>query len=210
MVGRTWTASAQDHPDSGGQVGSTVVVKVLLVVVVFLLVTLGLVLMQPRPDPGAVVVSVDVQPEALPVVEPGIVATPPPEPATSQEIVPETEVTRAAASLLELRQQLASRETSHLLRRPVAGLAPDARHLDLPRLVTDVLTGFGYEVVPNDRLHVLLVQALADQKSDAYIDALLNTALARDEFEPPARLQTINGRLNTPMLLDALVRRASG
>ncbi|MEL6617306.1 MAG: hypothetical protein AAFP16_00405 [Pseudomonadota bacterium] len=206
MVGRVHQASVQGHPETGGQDRSTVVVKVLLVVVVFLFVTLGLVLLQPRPDP--LVLAAEQEPPAqqpVPVAPaPVIVEAPQPEPAPAFVIEAEPEVTRAAASLLELRQELASQETSQLLRGPVAGQA------DLPRLASDVLDGFGYPVTPGDRLHVLLVQALADHKSDAYIDALLNTAMARGEFLPPAQLQTANGRLDTPKLLDALVRRVSG
>ncbi len=218
MVGRAQKASVQGYPESRGQDRSSVAVKVLLVVVTFLLVTLGLVLLQPRPEP-VVFSQVQEPPErpVQPLAEPDATASAPvvaeaprPEPLPAPVEVVEPEVTRAAASLLELRQELASQETSDLLRRPVAGAGPDAQHTDLPRLATDVLTGFGYEVAAGDRLHALLVQALSDRKSDAYIDALLNTAASRGEFLPPARLRTSSGRLDTPKLLAALVRRVSG
>jgi hypothetical protein len=79
----------------------------------------------------------------------------------------------------------------------------------LHKLTASVLTDFGYAPRPGDRLHQLLVQALADNQSDAYVDALLNTAAGRGEFAIPLGLQAVDGRLNTEALLYVVrVRKA--
>ena len=45
------------------------------------------------------------------------------------------------------------------------------------------------------------MQALAEGQSNAYIDALLNTAAGRGEMSVPVALQTASGRLDTDTLL---------
>ena len=199
--------------------GSAAKITIMMVVSTFLLVTIILVALQPRPGPEpqpvAEVAAPPVTPEPVkpapapvietverqPVLEP--VA---PQPASS--LVVEQEVTRADASLLELRQSVQSREASDVLHQLAIqdGTGPD----NLPVLARNVLGGFGYRVGADDRLHALLVASLSNQKSDAYIDALLNTAAARGEFTPPFSLTTPTGRLNTPALLQAMVRAARG
>ena len=72
-------------------------------------------------------------------------------------------------------------------------------------LASDVLAKFGYRVGADDRLHGLLVQALAEGQSDAYIDALLNFAVTRGDFRAPVALTMSSGRLNMDALLQELV-----
>lgn len=72
-------------------------------------------------------------------------------------------------------------------------------------LASDVLAKFGYRVGADDRLHGLLVQALAEGQSDAYIDALLNFAVTRGDFRAPVALTMSSGRFNTDALLQELV-----
>ncbi|WP_147109630.1 hypothetical protein [Tateyamaria sp. syn59] len=164
-------------------------IKLLLVASAFLVVTIVLILLQP----GSM--------------------TPPTEPvATAQgaEVVSDAEVavTRADASLLDLQSVTASEAVSRQLRQPIRLTDTDARHTDLRSLTSAVLIGFGYTPQPGDRLQALLVQALTEGQSNAYIDALLNTAAARGEFPLPHQLTTAAGRLDTDALLVALVRQS--
>lgn len=199
--------------------GSTAKITVLVVVMAFLLVTIALVALQPSPHPTAPLVA-EVEPEpqpvaaslpvtsapALPVESLAVVppAPEPPKPAPSPVVA--QEVTRADASLLELRQAVRSNEASDVLWQ-LAG-SPGAGPDNLPLLARSVLGGFGYAVREGDRLHALLVASLSNQKSDAYIDALLNTAAARGEFTPPYALVLPSGRMDTQSLLQAMVRAA--
>ncbi|WP_299684049.1 hypothetical protein [uncultured Tateyamaria sp.] len=184
----------------------------------FLVVTVALVAMQPRPQPAPPWLT-EATPEPAPPVEQVLAAATPPEPVVPTEqiaiapapepqpvLVVEQEVTRADASLLELRQAVRSSEASDVLRQLAGstGAGPD----DLPLLARNVLGGFGYPVRRGDRLHALLVASLSNQKSDAYIDALLNTAAARGEFTPPYALVLPTGRMDTNSLLQAMVRAA--
>lgn len=180
-----------------------------MVVMTFLLVTIALVAMQPRPE-AAPPVTAEVAPAPAPIAplpEPPVETVefiPPPAPAPAVEQV----VSRADASLLELREAVRSREASDVLHQLAlnAGSGPD----DLPALARGVLGDFGYRVRNGDRLHALLVASLSNQKSDAYIDALLNTAAARGEFTPPFALVLPTGRMDTGSLLQAMVRAAQG
>ena len=182
-----------------------------MVVMTFLLVTIALVAMQPRPAP-VLPVTAAVAPAPAPVaplpeapVE-TVEYIPPPAPAPAPVV--EQVVSRADASLLELREAVRSREASDVLHQLAlnAGTGPD----DLPALARGVLGDFGYRVRSGDRLHALLVASLSNQKSDAYIDALLNTAAARGEFTPPFALVLPTGRMDTGSLLQAMVRAAQG
>ncbi|MEL7165282.1 MAG: hypothetical protein AAGL96_07375 [Pseudomonadota bacterium] len=190
----------------------------------FLLVTVLIVSLQPRhvseppqiiaepvrvaPAPPAPIPETEAPAEVLTVKaavpEPAAVSIPPA--PTPQSIVVESQVTRADASLLELREAVASSHASHLLRQASAGGAP----IDLRQLARSVLGDFGYPVRDGDRLHGMLVGALSNQKSDAYIDALLNTAAARGAFTPPEALTLPTGRLDTQALLRAMLLAARG
>ncbi|MEL7259983.1 MAG: hypothetical protein AAGK69_01320 [Pseudomonadota bacterium] len=188
----------------------------------FLLVTVVLVALQPRsaaaptfsaeaPEEQAAqpVIAVAVAQEPVEEIEVVAVTAPAPAPAPRPTpVVAEQQVSRADASLLELRQAVRSREASDVLRQlaGTTGSSPD----DLPSLARSVLGGFGYPVREGDRLHALLVASLSNQKSDAYIDALLNTAVARGEFNPPYALTLPTGRMDTYTLLQAMVTAASG
>lgn len=217
--------SAVSSDKSRNSAMSSAKITLLMVVMTFLLVTVVLVALQPRSaaaptfsaeasEEQAVepVVAVAVAQDPVEAVEEiDIVAVTAPAPAPAPRPTPvaaEQEVSRADASLLELRQAVRSREASDVLRQlaGTTGSGPD----DLPSLARSVLGGFGYPVREGDRLHALLVASLSNQKSDAYIDALLNTAVARGEFNPPYALTLPTGRMDTYTLLQAMVTAASG
>jgi hypothetical protein len=166
--------------------------KMLLIAAAFLTVTIGLVLLQPGVDP-------DQDPQVA-------VVAPPEQNASLPE--PPTEVTRADASLLDLDTLSASEAVSRQLRQPIRLTDTSIGHRDLRTLTASVLEGFGYRVEADDRLHALLVQALTEGQSNAYIDTLLNTAATRGDFIMPVQLRLTSGRLNTPALLTALVRQS--
>ncbi|MEL7092052.1 MAG: hypothetical protein AAFN94_09990 [Pseudomonadota bacterium] len=191
----------------------------------FLLVTVLIVSLQPRqeaeapqiiaepvrvaPAPPAPVPETEAPAEVLTVqaAVPEAVVTPAPPPKpVPRSIVVESQVTRADASLLELRQAVSSSQASHLLRQASSGGTP----IDLRQLARTVLGDFGYAAGNGDRLHGMLVSALSNQKSDAYIDALLNTAVARGAFTPPDALILPTGRLDTQSLLQAMLIAARG
>ena len=167
-------------------------IKMLLIAAAFLVVTIGLILMQP----GAATDPVQrVAAEAV-VAAPSAAAEP--------------EVSRADTSLLDLSGVSVSEAVSRQLRQPIRLTDTDARHTDLRSLTVGVLAGFGHTVQAGDRLQALLVQALTEGQSNAYIDALLNTAAARGEFDVPRQLMTGAGRLDTETLLIALVHQSQG
>ena len=163
-------------------------IKMLSIAAAFLLVTIGLILMQPGFDPDVDHASAEA-----------------PEQPLSETA---SDVTRADASLLSIEAPSASQAVSRQLRQPIRLTDTDANHSDLRALTANVLAGFGYTAGPGDRLHTLLVQALTEGQSNAYIDALLNTAAARGEFVPPRNLQMSSGRMDTNRLLAALVDKA--
>lgn len=98
---------------------------------------------------------------------------------------------------------------SQQLVQPVRLIDKSSRPHDLSVLVTDALHGFGYAAAPNDRLLSLLVKTLAERQSDAYIDAVLNAALSRNEIAPPPVLIDRNGQLETDVLLNAVLNEVS-
>ena len=55
-----------------------------------------------------------------------------------------------------------------------------------------------------------LIWSVQTGKSDAYIDALLNSAAARGHFEIPARFATDDGRLDTPRILQGVMQSTLG
>ncbi|MEO0403057.1 MAG: hypothetical protein AAF214_11830 [Pseudomonadota bacterium] len=170
-------------------------IKMLLIAAAFLLVTIGLIVLQPGVDTGYGTHRADVAPEPAPLESVASI---------------EPEVTRADASLLSLNAPQVSEAVSKQLRQPIRLTDTDARHNDLRALTAITLAGFGYTPAAGDRLQILLVQALTEGQSNAYIDALLNTAAARGEFEPPRQLMLSSGRMDTDALLAALVHNAKG
>ncbi|WP_299371704.1 hypothetical protein [uncultured Tateyamaria sp.] len=171
---------------------STSNIKMLLIAVAFLTVTIGLILLQPGADPAT---------DQIAVIE---------DTAPLIDASPTPEVTRSDASLLDLDGLSASEAVSRQLRQPIRLTDTDASRSDLRSLTATVLAEFGYGVQSGDRLQGLLVQALTEGQSNAYIDALLNTAAARGEFTPPRQLMMTSGRMDTETLLVALVRYARG
>ena len=184
-------ADRQDEPDAPREDVSSSNIKMLLIAVAFLMVTIGLILLQPGADQATA---------------PEVAGTAPPLDAAEGD----SEVSRSDASLLQIETVSASEAVSRQLRQPIRLTDTDASRSDLRSLTAAVLADFGYAVTPGDRLHALLVQALTEGQSNAYIDALLNTAAARGEFEPPRQLEMSSGRLDTETLLIALVRYARG
>ena len=167
----------------------------MLIAIAFLAVTIGLILLQPGTDPATRTEIADAAPTA------DIVG----DTVAGADL---TEVSRSDASLLQIETVSASEAVSRQLRQPIRLTDTDASRSDLRSLTAAVLADFGYKVIPGDRLHGLLVQASTEGQSNAYIDALLNTAAARGEFTPPLQLQMTSGRLDTETLLIALVRYA--
>jgi hypothetical protein len=126
---------------------------------------------------------------------------------------PDDIVTRADIPLIALPEPVSpalSDPVSHQLRLPVRVTDRSARRHDLGALVTDALAVFDVPAGDADRLHVLLVRTLAEGQSDLYIDAVLNAALARGEFNLPPRLVTAAGRLDTDLLLQTVLEQVAG
>lgn len=165
----------------------------------FLMVTIGLIIMQPgAPAPQGTSV-------AAQIPEPTSAA-----PATSPRPPDTQAVTRNAATLLSpVALPSASEAVSRQLRQPIRLTNTDAAPRDLRSLTASVLKDFGHRPSGEDRLQALLVQALTERQSNAYIDALLNTAAARGEFNVPPRLTRADGRLDTSVLLAALIQRSA-
>ena len=75
--------------------------------------------------------------------------------------------------------------------------------VDMAALIEQAVKSFD----GTDKDHTLrsyLVWAISAEKSDAYIDSLLNSAAARGHFKPPDALLTQTGRLDTASLLSAI------
>ena len=183
-------------------------IKLLMIAAAFLVVTIGLILLQPG-SPAPTPTQVADVPAAPPSVAPAPVVAA--APATSLRPPATDTVARSAATLLDpVALPSASAAVSQQLRQPIRLTDTNAAHRDLPSLAASVLQDFGHAPRSGeDRLHALLVQALAERQSNAYIDALLNTAATRGEFAVPPRLERLDGRLDTMVLLAALVQRSA-
>ena len=166
--------------------------KLMLIAAAFLAVTIGLILMQPGSTPQLVAQNEVIDaPTAATVTEPARVIAPEPEQSAAQ-------VTRSSTSLLSVEGGQLEEDVSKMLRRPIR---LDGQQNDIRILAKTALAGFGHTAAPGDPLYDLLVQALAERQSNAYIDALLNTAAGRGEIVVPVALRTANGRLDTNALL---------
>lgn len=86
----------------------------------------------------------------------------------------------------------------------------EGRPVDLKRVTDRVLDWYGYSPRSGQKLQTLLVTALSQEQSDAYIDTLLNIAARRGDFVVSAHMRKANGRVDTEGLLAAVVRYASG
>mgnify|MGYP000518098408 CR=1 FL=1 len=98
--------------------------------------------------------------------------------------------------------QLAENEPTELTKTADLASVPSADYSNSEAVVMRSETSL---LSVGDRLHGLLVQALAEGQSDAYIDALLNTAVTRGDFRAPVALTMSSGRFNADVLLQELV-----
>ncbi|KUF10141.1 LysM peptidoglycan-binding domain-containing protein [Pseudoponticoccus marisrubri] len=100
-----------------------------------------------------------------------------------------------------------ARTTQSLL----AELGPEAatgQDLALQDMTQDVLAGLGALKPKSQGLDTLVVQALREGQSDAYLDALLNEARTDGRIAVPEALITSEGRVDTQTLLATLVQRS--
>ena len=87
---------------------------------------------------------------------------------------------------------------------------------DLRSMTSGVLAALGAATGPApgatgpQKLETLIVQALRQGQSDAYLDALLNEAAATGAVTIPAALVTSDGRVDTVTLLASLVQKSAG
>ena len=86
----------------------------------------------------------------------------------------------------------------------------EGRPVDVKRVTDRVLDWYGYSPKSGQKLQTLLMTALSQEQSDAYIDTLLNIAARRGDFVVSAHMRKANGRVDTEGLLAAIVRYASG
>lgn len=121
---------------------------------------------------------------------------------TAQDWTPD--VSRADASLLDPEPAVS---TAHRL-RTMTDAAGQPVHLS--RLTERVLNRFGYTPRSGKALQGILLTALTQEQSDAYIDTLLNMAARRKEFVISGQLRLANGRPDTETLLATLISYASG
>ena len=179
-----WLSESEDPHAEGASSN----MKLMLIAAAFLLVTIGLILMQPSRAPQQMAASE--QPTAAVTSETQVARA-----ASTQQT---QDVTRSNTSLLTLTQSELTGDVSKMLRSPIR---LNGQRNDLRQLAKTALESFGHTAVPGDALYDLLVQALAEGQSNAYIDALLNTAAGRGEMSVPVALQTASGRLDTDTLL---------
>lgn len=184
-IAALWTT----EPQGAHSEGMTSNMRLLLIAAAFLSVTIGLILMQPGFEPNTA------QQAAL-----GTPASIQTEVGTTEN-PQQSEVTRSSTSLLTLADNGLPQDISKMIRNPIR-LGGDFR--DLHSISKTTLDSFGHYAGPGDPLYDLLVQALAEGQSNAYIDALLNTAAGRGDFDVPVSLRTVSGRLDTNALLHEL------
>lgn len=169
----------------------------------FLVVTIGLILLQP----GALATrSADATKDQGNLADAPLAATVQNPPPTS--LADDNSVARLDTSLFSFSPSSGGATADQPVREPIRLTAGNIITYDLRSLTATVLTDFGHVTRQSDPLHELLVEALANQQSDAYIDALLNTAAGRGDFTVPLSLQVSSGRLDTPTLLQAIKVRA--
>lgn len=190
----SWFAESEDTQAEG--VSSNM--KLLVISAAFLVVTIGLILMQPGRAPQQVAQT----DQTINAPTAALLS----EQSTQSEASPQaspqaSEVTRSSASLLTLSDTNLDGDVSKMLRSPIR---LGGQTNDLRQMTKTALAGFGHTAGPGDALYGMLVQALAEGQSNAYIDALLNTAAGRGEIMVPVALQTATGRLDTNTLLQGL------
>ena len=144
------------------------------------------------------------------IPEPKIAALPQSE-AAPETADPADVVTRAQVPLLAIRFTPIDRVTAvaitEQLRQPIRLIDTGVPKRDLPMLTDDVLTILvpdGGQIDPS--LREMLIEAVRQRQSDAYIRVLLNTAVERDQIEVPPILRTTTGALDTYSLLKAMAQ----
>jgi len=178
-------------------------VALLMLASAFLVVTIVLVLLQPRINrPTTAPTAVEVAgglPVPAPAAAPQVVARAPQPVFETLASAPELPGNAAKAIAKELRQPIRLSQT-------------DTALLDLNALTLRVLGDLapaaqGQDVDPN--LVKLVVESVLQRQSDTYIHVLLNTAHDRGRIRVPTALLTAGGRVDSLSLLTALVH-ASG
>lgn len=123
----------------------------------------------------------------------------------------ENMVARANVPLIELPQpipNLRPEPVSLQVQKPVRVTDTSAQAHDLSGLVKRVLVHHGYDLKPDDRFYALLLQTLAEQQTDAYIDVMLDSALKQGEIDPPPDLIARDGSVDTDVLLASFLELA--
>lgn len=135
-----------------------------------------------------------------------------PEPSHKAQ-VSAPQVSRTTTFLLDLPRPvpaLSGPPISAQLRQPIRITDRSAKRHDLRWLVARALDRFDHVASDQDALQTTLVRVLAEGRSDTYVDAALNAALARGEFAVPMALATPLGEIDTPRLLLAVLEEAQG
>lgn len=112
-----------------------------------------------------------------------------------------------AAILADLTAATAAATGDSALASPEA--AGDEALAKMSAAVIEGLTG-GSKPESDASLEGLVTQALIDGKTDEAIDQLVNEAVAEGTVEAPAGLKTTEGRVDTAVLLAAIVAEAQG
>ncbi len=200
-------------------------IKLVAGCVAFFVLAIGLYFFQPPQDgqtsvepavqlakPNADII---VSPAALAFVSevdaPDLKTEPKPMPVLRREtsvVAPVNEVSRNAPELLNLPKLPASQTLAKILRHPLRLSDQVITHRRISDVTIDTLKAFEHSPTLDDPLHAMLVQALEEEQSDAYVDALLNKAAAQGLFEIPDRLVMVSGRMNTRLFLDTLIKNA--
>jgi hypothetical protein len=171
----------------------------------------------PEPEPAAMTATY-VEPTLRPVLRPQP-ASASTEPAPVQQAAQtNTEVTRAALPILNVTQvsntpnatnNFAARDIARALRQPVQPTTNGVRVIDLPALTSVVLTVFSAQSQFDTQLKQLTQRSVGEQQSDAYVTALLNSAVERNRLTIPAALLTPEQTLDGTALLNGM-REAAG
>ena len=168
--------------------------KLLGIAAGFLVVTIGLIFLQPGQPSSELAQNAQGEPYS--------------QSASGSGLPDRDTVTRLDTSLFSVHNDTDGARVDSTGHQPIRLTEGNVITYDLRSLTATVLTDFGHVTRRGDPLHELLVQALANQQSDAYIDALLNTAAGRGDFRVPVSLLGPGGRLDTPTLLQAIKVRS--
>lgn len=192
--------------------------RILLILGAFMAVTMGLVFFQPGKHPQ----------EAQ---NAGLIDEPPTSTRLADDlseaaIIPplEAAVTRAQTNLLQIAQiepenapatpdnsmrSMTSGVLSGLTKKPKPAPASVSPSSDDRAMTLGVLANIKAAKDPSKRgLQTLIVQALREGQSDAYIDQMINAAAYSGDIAVPAELITATGRVDTQVLLATLVDRS--